>query len=179
MRKEVGFWVENWNVKIEEHFDYGPYETLEQANFDAEYMWNELTSSEKKKYQINVYKAEISYDDEDEVCDCEYLSFDGLAYRLGQGSFIFNDKKYEIDNLDEYESDDDGSVKLKDLIVDWNTFKLFRNYSSDSVISVYRAASKDGKHYEIAIDHDVYDGVLSSKYDEVTNDYKCSITKID
>ena len=63
-----------------------------------------------------------------------------------------------------------NTAKLKDLIINWDKYEIFKSYSERYIYTVYKAVDKNGKNYEIAISHDIYDGVLSSEYDKYTSE---------
>lgn len=173
MYKKIGYYTEQQDDQ-DNHFDDGPFETLEEANLSAKQSWNSLSSYDKEHCQISVYKQEITYekddDGEDEEVDWEYLDIDRLAYIIGKGYFILDEKQYHIDDIEEYLGDEEYEVKPKDLIINWNKYEIFKSYSGRYIYTVYKAVDKNGKNYEIAISHDIYDGVLSSEYDKYTSE---------
>ena len=176
MYKKIGYYTEIWTAN-DEHFDNGPFETLEEANFHAKSCWSSLLDYEKEGCRISVYKQEITYEEEDgeeEEVDWEYLDIDGLAYFIGKGYFILDEKQYHIDDIEEYLGDEEYEVKLKDLIINWDKYEI-KSCDERYIYTVYKAVDKNGKNYEVTISHDIYEGVLSSEYDKYTSEMRIEI----
>ena len=170
MEKKFEFFV--LRKQKEEWLDTdGPFDDFIEAFNYACRDWNNLSAYDKKNNSIEIYKQETLYDDDNEPVESEIVvEKEDEQFKVGQGYFMLNGKKYHIFDLKRgYRREQAFDVNLEDLDVNWDNFEIFENSIQDEIILAYKAVDNVGNKYEVEISHNIYEGVISSEYDKYTS----------
>ena len=174
MEKRFEFYV--LRQKREEWLDTdGPFDDFIEAFNYACRDWNNLSAYDKKNNSIEIYKQETLYDDDNEPVESEIVvEKEDEQFKVGQGYFMFDNKKYHKWDIDEYFTENDCS--FDDIAtVDFTSYRLGIDHFEKYIYTIYKAIGKDGKEYEVAITHDLLDGIMSSDLDAYTSEMDLEI----
>lgn len=153
----------------------GPFSDFSEAVRYACNDWSHYTNTEKKSHSIEIYKQETLYDDNNEPIESKIiLGEENEHFDVGQGSFMFDEKSYNIEDIDEYFTENDCS--FNDIAtVDFTSYRLGIDHFKKYIYTIYKAVGKDGKEYDVAITHDLLDGIMSSDSDAYTSELELEI----
>lgn len=174
MEKKFEFFV--LRKQKEEWLDTdGPFKDFIEAASYACNDWSCYSDFEKKTRSIEIYKQETIYDDDNDPIESEIINEEeNEKFKVGQGYFMFDEKKYHIWDIDEYFTENDCS--FDDIAtVDFTSYRLGIDHFEKYIYTIYKAVGKDGKEYEVAITHDLLDGIMSSDLDAYTSDMDLEI----
>lgn len=133
--------------------------------------WNSLHKYDKRSHFIEITKHEITLDDDGEEKEGTLIApEENEIFKVGYDFFMLNGKSYHVFDLEGYKREQAFDVNLKDLNVDWDNFEIFENSYQDEIILAYKAFDKSGNQYEVAISHDIFEGVISSENDKYTSE---------
>ena len=145
--------------------------SYEEAYDYAAGEWNSLNKYDKRSHFIEITKHEITLDDDGEENEGTLIApEDNEIFKVGYDFFMLNGKSYHVFDLEGYKREQAFDVNLKDLNVDWDNFEIFENSYQDEIILAYKAFDKSGNQYEVAISHDIFEGVISSENDKYTSE---------
>ena len=176
MEKKNGFLVtvqSRGRIDTSEFF----YSYEEAYDYAAE-EWNSLHKYDKRSHFIEITKHEITLDDDGEENELTEIALEeNEIFKVGYDFFMLNGKSYHVFDLKGYKSGEQiFDINLKDLNVDWDNFEIFENSYQDEIILAYKAFDKSGNQYEVAIAHDIFEGVISSENDKYTSEMDIIIT---
>ena len=168
MKKKVEFDVHY--IYRDDYIDIlGSYENFIDAYNCACKKWNSLTDTEKKSRIIEICKKETLYNEDNEPIESNIITEDYEQFSVGYGYFMLDGKEYHIFDIDEYFSENDYSIK--DLSsIDYTSYALGKDQYEKYIYTIYKAVGKDGRNYEVAIAHNLLDGILSSDLDKYTSE---------
>lgn len=148
----------------------GPFEDFIDAYNCACDEWNCLSDIDKRSRSIEIFKQETLFDDNNEPVEGNMVvEEENEQFKVGQGYFMFDEKKYHIWDIDEYFSENDFSIKDMESI-DYTSYRLGKDQYEKYIYTIYKAVGKDGRAYEVAISHDLSDGIMSSDLDAYTSE---------
>lgn len=169
MNKRFNFYVERKHN--EDWLDTeGPFEDFAEAYNCACDDWSHLADIEKKSYLIQIYKEATLYDDDNEPVESEIVvEAENEQFSVGQGYFMLDGKKYHKCDIEEYFNENDCNIK--DMAsIDYTSYRLGIDHFEKYVYTIYKAVGKDGRDYEVAITHDLIDGIMCSDLDAYTSE---------
>lgn len=175
--------MDKYQFLVEKNYQHdtfieGVFTNYSEAFDCAEKEWNHLNDYGKKRCFIEITKHEIIYDENGEPIETNFVKSDeDEIFKVGYDFFMLNGKSYHVFDLKGYKSGEQiFDIDLKDLNVDWDNFEIFENSIQDEIILAYKAFDKSGNQYEVAIAHDIFEGVISSENDKYTSEMDVIIT---
>ena len=173
-KRKIEFFIAYYHRQDWMHTE-GPFDDFTEAASYACNDWSYYTDIEKRSRSIEIYKQETFYDDNNEPIESEIINEEeNEKFKVGQGYFMFDEKKYHIWDIDEYFTENDCS--FDDIAtVDFTSYRLGIDHFEKYIYTIYKAIGKDGKEYEVAITHDLLDGIMNSDSDAYTSEMDLEI----